>query len=47
MLIPVGEEYAEQSLFLVQKDEHGNVSKRTLMGVMFVPLTDREKQLEE
>ena len=44
MFIPVGE-YSDQWIYLVDKDQNGNVSKQKLMGVTYVPLTDKEKQL--
>ncbi|KAF9479317.1 protein-L-isoaspartate O-methyltransferase [Pholiota conissans] len=42
MFIPVGEymQYIEQ----VDKDAHGHISKKDVMAVRYVPLTDREAQ---
>ncbi|KAH8917740.1 protein-L-isoaspartate O-methyltransferase [Atractiella rhizophila] len=42
MFIPVGT--YQQSIVQVDKDANGEVSQQTLMGVMYVPLTDRKKQ---
>ncbi|MFT5123690.1 MAG: protein-L-isoaspartate(D-aspartate) O-methyltransferase, partial [Verrucomicrobiales bacterium] len=39
MIIPVGPQYAVQHLLLIEKDAEGNVSKRNLMDVRFVPFT--------
>ena len=41
MVIPVGPEGGGQSLDQVDKDMHGNVTKSRLMGVQYVPLTDK------
>ncbi|KAG1748393.1 protein-L-isoaspartate O-methyltransferase [Suillus paluster] len=42
MFIPVGT-FAQQ-IMQVDKDENGEVTKKDLMGVMYVPLTDAERQ---
>ncbi|KAI0370591.1 Pcmt1-prov protein [Pilatotrama ljubarskyi] len=42
MFIPVGT-YAQQ-IFQVDKDANGNVTEKPLFDVMYVPLTDRDKQ---
>ncbi|KAH7928576.1 protein-L-isoaspartate O-methyltransferase [Leucogyrophana mollusca] len=42
MFIPVGT--VSQQILQVDKDAKGNVTKRELMGVVYVPLTDVEKQ---
>ncbi|KAI0355916.1 Pcmt1-prov protein [Trametes cingulata] len=42
MFIPVGT-YAQQ-IFQVDKDANGNVTETPLFDVMYVPLTDRDKQ---
>ncbi|KAG2136705.1 protein-L-isoaspartate O-methyltransferase [Suillus clintonianus] len=42
MFIPVGT-FAQQ-IVQVDKDEKGNVTKKNLMGVMYVPLTDAKGQ---
>lgn len=41
MFIPVGVTY--QQILQVNKDTNGNVTKTELMGVRYVPLTDRKK----
>ena len=43
MFIPVGT--YDQWIYLVDKDSKGNVTKTKLMGVFYVPLTDKEKQV--
>ena len=43
MFIPVGK--LDQYIYLVDKDSNGNVTKTKLMGVWYVPLTDKEKQI--
>ncbi|BEJ15208.1 hypothetical protein CspHIS471_0409750 [Cutaneotrichosporon sp. HIS471] len=42
MFIPVGTD--KQAIWQVDKDKEGNVTKKTLFSVMYVPLTDRTKQ---
>jgi protein-L-isoaspartate(D-aspartate) O-methyltransferase len=38
MVLPIGSPYGLQTLVLVNKDEKGNVSSRSLMPVRFVPM---------
>lgn len=45
MVIPVGPEGGHQEFIQVDKDAQGNVSKQSLMGVIYVPLTDASHQL--
>ena len=45
MFIPVGGQYEGQWIYLVDKDEKGNISKQKLFSVSYVPLTDKESQL--
>jgi len=45
MIIPVGPEGGTQYFTQVDKDLDGRTHIRELMGVMYVPLTDRSKQL--
>lgn len=43
MVIPVGPEGEHQTLYLVEKNANGvDYTTKTLMGVVFVPLVDRE-----
>jgi len=42
LVIPVGEPYGYQNLQLLEKDGTGGVHTRTILGVAFVPLVDRE-----
>ena len=39
LVIPVGLPYSHQELMLVEKDEAGATSTRSILGVVFVPLT--------
>ncbi|RIB04705.1 L-isoaspartyl protein carboxyl methyltransferase [Gigaspora rosea] len=43
IFIPVGSN--SQYIYQIDKDSDGNVTKKSLMGVMYVPLTDAQKQL--
>jgi len=45
MVIPVGPEGGDQSLDLVEKDKDGKVDRKRLMGVIYVPLCDKEHQI--
>ncbi|KAJ1935389.1 hypothetical protein GGF37_006012 [Kickxella alabastrina] len=42
MFVPVGT--SEQYIVVYDKDTNGNVARRQIMGVRYVPLTDLEKQ---
>ncbi|XP_003746908.1 protein-L-isoaspartate(D-aspartate) O-methyltransferase [Galendromus occidentalis] len=44
LVCPVGKEYDDQVLLLVDKKADGSLVKTKLFGVRYVPLTDREKQ---
>jgi len=44
MVIPVGPQGGDQSLEQIEKDLEGRVSRKRLFGVIYVPLTDKEKQ---
>lgn len=44
MFIPVGD-YSQQ-IWQVDKDAEGNVTQKKLFDVRYVPLTDRERQME-
>lgn len=39
LVVPVGEPYSHQELVLLWKDDSGQVSMRSVLGVAFVPLT--------
>ncbi|KNE68865.1 protein-L-isoaspartate O-methyltransferase [Allomyces macrogynus ATCC 38327] len=45
MILPVARSYGGQALMQVDKDQDGTVTTHTLMGVMYVPLTDKDAQL--
>jgi len=40
LVIPVGEPYGYQNLMLLEKDGQGEIRKRTILGVAFVPLVE-------
>lgn len=41
MAIPVGAPGGRQELMSIEKDPHGEVTSRAILGVAFVPLIDR------
>ena len=45
MVIPVGPEGGAQQLVAVDKDASGGVTRKGLMGVVYVPLCDKEHQV--
>ncbi|CAD5118774.1 DgyrCDS7452 [Dimorphilus gyrociliatus] len=44
LILPVGPEGHDQELIQVDKDMQGQIKKTKLMGVIYVPLTDKQKQ---
>ncbi len=44
MVIPIGTPYSSQNLLLLEKDEHGEITERTILAVAFVPLTGPRDQ---
>ena len=44
MIVPIGASYESQTLFQFDKTRDGKILKSSLMGVVYVPLTDKEKQ---
>lgn len=46
MMIPVGKQNENQYINIVDKDENGNVTVQKVLGVRYVPLTSKEKQLK-
>ena len=42
MVIPIGGQFAVQSLMLVEKQDDGSVRSRSLMPVRFVPFVRKE-----
>ncbi|KAJ3203077.1 Protein-L-isoaspartate(D-aspartate) O-methyltransferase [Clydaea vesicula] len=47
MIIPVGNSGEDQYLVKYEKDKSAKVTKKNLMGVMYVPLTSKQEQLFE
>jgi protein-L-isoaspartate(D-aspartate) O-methyltransferase len=41
LVVPVGGQAAGQSLLLIEKQPDGRISRRTILAVRFVPLTDK------
>ncbi|MDD5389554.1 MAG: protein-L-isoaspartate(D-aspartate) O-methyltransferase [Gallionellaceae bacterium] len=39
LIIPVGDRYSGQELFLIEKNRHGGTSRKSILPVIFVPLT--------
>ena len=44
MVTPVGNEQGNQYLEQIDKLQDGSVEKKSVMGVMYVPLTDKKSQ---
>lgn len=44
LIIPVGQEGANQNLEQVDKSEDGSITRSAIMGVVYVPLTDKDHQ---
>ncbi|XP_043474791.1 protein-L-isoaspartate(D-aspartate) O-methyltransferase-like isoform X1 [Leptopilina heterotoma] len=44
LIVPVGPERGDQELFQIDKTVDGEIKSKSLMGVVYVPLTDKEKQ---
>ncbi|XP_043269244.1 protein-L-isoaspartate(D-aspartate) O-methyltransferase [Venturia canescens] len=44
LIVPVGPENDDQTLYQFEKSADGKIKKKPLMGVVFVPLTDKERQ---
>jgi protein-L-isoaspartate O-methyltransferase len=41
LIVPVGGQSAGQSLLLIERQPGGAVTRRTVLAVRFVPLTDK------
>ncbi|XP_023290202.1 protein-L-isoaspartate(D-aspartate) O-methyltransferase [Orussus abietinus] len=44
MIVPMGPENSDQTLVQIDKTMDGEIKRKSLMGVVFVPLTDKERQ---
>ncbi|XP_034934672.1 protein-L-isoaspartate(D-aspartate) O-methyltransferase [Chelonus insularis] len=44
LIVPIGAENSDQTLVQFDKSTDGEIKRRSLMGVIFVPLTDKERQ---
>lgn len=44
MIIPFGPEGGSQELLQIDRHPDGSVTQKKLMGVIYVPLTESEKQ---
>ena len=44
MVLPIGEKGGSQNMEQIDKLADGTVQRQKIMGVMYVPLTDKEKQ---
>ncbi|XP_020285316.1 protein-L-isoaspartate(D-aspartate) O-methyltransferase-like isoform X2 [Pseudomyrmex gracilis] len=44
LIVPLGRENSDQTLVQIDKTLDGKTKQQYLMGVMFVPLTDKERQ---
>lgn len=44
LIVPVGSSHGNQLLEQIDKQMDGNITRKQLMGVIFVPLTDKSKQ---
>jgi len=44
LIVPMGPENSDQTLVQIDKTLDGKIKQRPLIGVMFVPLTDKERQ---
>ena len=45
MVIPLGADGGEQHFTQIDKLHNGKIHKKILLGVMYVPLTDKNTQL--
>lgn len=44
MIVPIGKKNEDQTLYQIDKTLDGEILQKSLMGVVYVPLTDKEKQ---
>lgn len=46
LIVPIGPENSDQTLVQIDKTIDGDIKQRSLMGVIYVPLTDKERQYD-
>jgi protein-L-isoaspartate(D-aspartate) O-methyltransferase len=46
LVIPLGSQHGAQTLYLMEKQPDGTVTRRSVLAVRFVPLTGSEKRIE-
>ena len=47
LIVPVGPRGGAQNLEQIDKNQNGQIERKVLMGVRYVPLTDKDKQWRE
>ena len=47
LIIPVGPQGGDQNLEQIEKSFDGKIHRKILMGVRYVPLTDKQSQWKE